>query len=306
LIRIVQLAGAVILCSTVCVVGISQERRTASVDLAATEAKATQGDIASMVQLGRAYWDGQRDTADVEKGRAWLDVAAGKGSLDAQMLLGMAYFSGTKLTKAPEMASKYLLLAAQQEHVDSTLQSSQALAQYFVASMYEQGRGLEKSHDKAIQFLQMAANNGSPPAQFDLASLYNDGSGGQSMDKVRACHLFEKAADQGYAKAMHNIGYCYQTGIGGGKDDTKAINYYTKAAEAGSTRSARNVGILFGQLGQAGKSYFWLRVAESSGDTENKSRVEAVKAHLTAAQVEQEEKDILTWLDAHRAKKQSN
>ncbi len=240
----------------------------------------------------------------MEKGRIWLDRAAAKGSLDAQVLLGMAYFGGTKLSKDPQLASKYLLQAAQQERVDSSLQSSQALAQYFVASMYEQGRGLEKSHDKAIQFLQMAANSGSPQAQFDLAALYNEGTGGFAMDKVHACELFEKAADQGHLRAMHNAGFCYEAGTGGKKDDSKAIGYYTKAAEAGSTRAQHNLGILFGQLGQAEKAYFWLRVAESSGETETKSQIETAKEHLAPSEVQSGESEIAVWLNAHKAKKQ--
>jgi TPR repeat protein len=304
LIMVRTFAAAIILCSVAWGVGVSQEHPTAPFDVAVSEAKALQGDVAAMVQLGKAYWDGKGVPADVEKGRPWLERAAEKGSLEAQMFLGMSYFSGVKLSKDPQLASKYLLQAAQQEHVESTLQSSQALAQYFIAQMYEQGRGLEKSHDKAIQFLQMAANNGSPPAQFDLAALYNDGSGGMTTDKVRACQLFEKAADQGHLRAMHNAGYCYQVGIGGKKDENKAIDYYTKAAEAGSTRSQRNLGLLFGQLGQAEKAYFWLRVAESSGDTEKKSLIDAAKEHLPASQVETVEKEILVWLNAHKAKKQ--
>jgi hypothetical protein len=231
----------------------------------------------------------------------WLDRAAQNGSLDAQMLLGAGYLSGTKLPKDPQLASKYLLQAAQQQNVVGRLQSSQALAQYWIASMYEQGRGVEKSHDKAIQYLQMAANNGSSPAQFDLAVLYNDGAGGMNMDKAHACQLFEKAADQGHVKAMHNVGYCYQAGIGGKSDEYRAIDYYTRAAESGSTRSQRNLGIVFGQLGQAEKAYFWLRIAEASGDTETKSLVDVAKEHLTASQVEQQEKEIAAWLSSHKA-----
>jgi TPR repeat protein len=267
-------------------------------------AVAKAGIPVSTYQVGRAYLLGKGVPVDLERGRMWLDRAAQNGSLDAQILLGAGYLSGTKLPKDPQLASKYLLLAAQQQHVVGRLRSSQALAQYWIASMYEQGSGVEKSHDKAIQFLQMAANNGSSSAQYDLASLYNDGTGGMTMDKTHACELFEKAADQGHAKAMHNAGYCYQAGIGGKKDENKAIGYYTKASETGSTRSERNLGILFGQLGQAEKSYFWLRVAQSSGDAQTKALIDTVKTHLTAPQVEAAEKEVLAWLNAHNAKKQ--
>jgi uncharacterized protein len=304
LVNAAKFALAIVLLCAVSELGMPQEKPTPPFDAVATEAKASQGDVAAMVQLGNAYWGGHGVTADMEKGRVWLDRAAAKGSLDAQMLLGAAYLSGTKLSKDPQLASKYLLEAAQQQHVDTGLQSSRALAQYWIALMYEHGNGLEKSHDKAIEFLQMAANNGSSPAQYDLAALYNEGTGGIAMDKVHACELFEKAADQGHVRAMHNAGYCYQVGIGGKKDNSKAIGYYTKAAEAGSTRAQHNLGILFGQLGQAEKSYFWLRVAESSGESETKSQIETAKEHLTSSEVQSADSDVAVWLNAHKAKKQ--
>jgi uncharacterized protein len=295
---------AIVLLCVAFQLGLSQENATPAFDAAATEAKASQGDIAAMLQMGNAYWGGHGVPADIEKGRMWLDRAADRGSLEAQMLLGAAFLSGTKMPKDPQLASKYLLRAAQQQNVTSKLQSSEALAQYWVALMYEHGNGLEKSHDKAIQFLQMAANNGNSPAEYDLASLYNEGTGGMTIDKARACDLFEKAADQGYLKAMHNVGYCYQTGAAGKKDESKALDYYTKAAEAGVARAQHNLGVLYGQLGQAEKAYFWLRVAESNGDTETKSLIQTAKQHLTNSELKKVEDDLAAWLSGHKAKKE--
>jgi TPR repeat protein len=273
-------------------------------EVAEVSAVADAGMPISTYEVGRAYLLGRGVPVDVEKGRVWLDRAAQKDSLDAQMMLGASYLSGTRLPKDPRLASKYLLQAAQQQHVVGDLRSSQALAQYWIALMYEQGNGLDKSHEKAIQFLKMSADNGNSSALYDLASLYNDGSGGMSKDVPHACELFEKAANRGNVKAMHNVGYCYQVGSGGKKDDGKAIEYYTKAAEGGSVRSQGNLGILFGQLGQAEKSYFWLRVAEASGDTEKRSLIDVVKGHLTPSQVEQQDRDVLAWLKSHQAKTQ--
>ncbi len=254
----------------------------------------------SMYPAGRAYLLGKGVPVDLEKGRMWLDRAAGAGSIEAEMLLGSAYLGGTILPKDPRLASKYLLQVAQQQHVVGNLRSVQALAQYWLALMYEKGRGLEKSHEKAVHYLDMAASNGNSSAQFDLASLYSDGTGGITMDKSRACELFEKAADQGNVKAMHNTGYCYQTGIGNRKDAGLAIKYYTRAAELGETRAQVNLGILYGQLGQAENSYFWLRVAQTHDDTQGKSLLDSVKAHLTHQEIEVVEKKVLTWVNSHK------
>jgi TPR repeat protein len=295
---------ALIICTLIPVPVISQEKNAPKFDPSTTEVKASNGDVAAMVELGKAYWGGNNVPKDEEKGRGWLEKAAEKGSVEAEMLLGAAYLSGTNLPKNRELAAKYLLQVAQQQHVDDAFKGSQALAQYWVAMMYEQGAGVEKSHNKAIQFLEMAAKNGNYPAQYDLGSLYNDGTGGMTMDKVRACDLFEKAAEQGHVMAMHNAAYCYQVGTGGKKDDAKALTYYTKAAEAGSVRSQRNLGILYGRSGQAEKAYFWLRVAESNGDSDSKQFIDKLKSILPPAQQEAQEKEVASWLNAHPPKKQ--
>ena len=220
------------------------------------------------------------------------------------MLLGAAYMSGTRLPKDRQLSARYLLQAAKQDPASSGSRGQIALAQYWLARMYEQGSGVERSHETAIQYLQLAASNGNYPAQYDLGTLYNDGAEGMTVDKARACELFAKAADQGHVKASHNAGFCYQNGIAGDQDANKAINYYTRAAEAGNTGSQHNLGILFGQMGQAEKSYFWLHVAESSGDTQVTSLIETVKTHLAAPLLEAQEKEVAAWLDAHKGQKQ--
>jgi TPR repeat protein len=181
----------------------------------------------------------------------------------------------------------------------------QALAQYWIGLFYDQGRGVEKSHETAIQFLKASASNGNASAEFDLGSLYNNGAGGLAADKTQACQLFVKAADQGHVKAMHNAAFCYQTGVGVSKDLEAAKRYYTKAVEAGSTRSQHNLAMIYGEEGNADQAYFWLRVAQASGYAEKQELIDTAKAHLTAGQVDQEEKQVAAWMDAHKTNKDS-
>lgn len=274
---------------------------------ATLESKAQHGDVGAMARLGVAYWGKQGIPTDYVKGKMWLERAADGGPIVAQMFLGSAYVSGNGLPKDNAQAAKYLLEAAQQPNVDASAQSSQALAQYFVARMYEEGDGLERSHEKAMQFLQMAAMGGCSPAQFDLGSLYNSGMGGVAKDKAVACQWFEKAADHGHPRAMFNTGYCYQLGAGGRKDSETAIHYYTLAAEAGLAPAQHNLGMLYGEAGNFEKAYFWLRIAGASGFDEapaqqDPARLDVAKAHMTPAEVAQQEKDIAAWLEAHKAK----
>ncbi len=89
-------------------------------------------------------------------------------------------------------------------------------------------------------------------------------------------------------------------GVGGKKDFEKAIRFYTIAAESGDARSQHNLAMAFGEQGNAAKAYFWLRVAEASGYGIERSLIETAKARLSATQLEQSEKDIVAWLNAHR------
>ena len=264
-------------------------------------AKAESGDVASMLALGRAYFTGEGVAVDLDKAHSWLQRAADKGSFEAQMVLGTAHRSGTRFPKDDTLAAKYLQLAAEQIEVKPADASARALAQYLLASIYEQGRGVEKSHETAIQYLKLAARNGNSGAEFDLAVLYGDGSGGVAKDRAQACQLFSKAADQGHVRAMHNAAYCYQTGTGVGKDLNTAVQYYTRAAEAGSARSQYNLAMAYGELGKTDKAYFWLRIAQARGFEERAGMVDTAKAQLSPTQVDEQDKEVNAWLSAHPA-----
>lgn len=252
--------------------------------------KADKGDTNAMIALGKAYWNGDKVSFDLEKARTWLDRAASKGALDAQMFLGMAYFSGTKLPKDRQAAAKYLSAAADQGF---------PLAQYYVGMMYLNGAGLEKSEANALKFLTLAANQGHAPAEYDLGVVYDDGIG-TAVDKKRACDLFAKATEQGHVAATNNLGHCYEAGDGVEKNPAKAMELYTKAAEAGNTKAQGNLAIMYGGLGDWEKSYFWLRIAESLGAKQNKPAIEKVKAKLSAQQVSTAESRVAEWRINHK------
>jgi len=265
-------------------------------------AKAEGGDVAAMLQVGRAYFTGEGATADLEKAHLWLQRAADKGSFEAQMVLGTAHMSGTRFPKDDALAAKYLQLAAEQVNLDESESGARALAQYSLASLYAQGRGVDKSPETALQYLKLAAANGNPGAEFDLGVLYSDGRRGVPADKAQACQLFVKAADHGHVHAMHNAAYCYQSGTGVAKDLNAAVRYYTKAADAGSARSQHNLAMAYGELGQVDKAYFWLRIAQARGFEEKTGMVDSAKSQLSATQVEEQEKEVTAWLSAHPLK----
>jgi len=83
----------------------------------------------------------------------------------------------------------------------------------------------------AVDFLTRAADAGSPEAQFELAKLYERGTGVQ-QDEARALELYRVAASQDFADAINDLGFMhYQGGLGLPADPGKALRYFERAAD---------------------------------------------------------------------------
>ncbi|MEX0285061.1 MAG: caspase family protein [Paracoccaceae bacterium] len=84
---------------------------------------------------------------------------------------------------------------------------------------------------EAVAFLEKAAAAGSPEAQFELAKLYERGTG-VPVDHARALALYQQAAGQNYADAINDLGFLhYQGSLGLPADPQKALGYFERAAD---------------------------------------------------------------------------
>lgn len=84
--------------------------------------------------------------------------------------------------------------------------SGDALAQAKLASAYLLGRdGLEKDQQKAVEWMEKAANQGLVDAQVVMAAMYDRGLGVVS-DRDKATAWYEKAAKQGHATSLAILG----------------------------------------------------------------------------------------------------
>jgi uncharacterized protein len=158
---------------------------------------------------------------------------------------------------------------------------------------------LEKSAEKAMAYLQKAADQNFAAAEYELGAMYYQGIG-VTADMARGCGLYTKAVDHGDPKAMNDLGWCYQQGIGVEKDITKAMTLYTNAAEAGQLRGQGNLAMLYRASGEWEKAYMWLRIAELGGASEQaKPAIEDVKKHMTPEQIDAAEAKAAEWRKAH-------
>ena len=91
---------------------------------------------------------------------------------------------------------------------------------------------MKENRREAAKMYQLAAAQGYPAAQYNLAVLYETGDGVE-VDKAEAARLFKLAADQGHPIAQHRYGLCCEIGEVVSKDEREAAKYFLASAKRG-------------------------------------------------------------------------
>ena len=105
-----------------------------------------------------------------------------------------------------------------------------ALAQFGLGQMYENGHGVAQSDVEAVKWYRLAAEQGLSPAQYDLGRMYANGYG-VTQGSVEAVKWYRLAAQQEYPKAQFWLGYSYRHGEGVPQNDAEALKWYHLLAE---------------------------------------------------------------------------
>jgi len=108
-----------------------------------------------------------------------------------------------------------------------------AEAQFLLALMFENGRGVTQNYREAFQWYKKAADQGLASAQNNLAQLYSQGKG-VKQDFQEAFRLYRRAAEAGSPIAQYNLGVRYMKGEGVEQNFQEGAKWYHKAAEAGN------------------------------------------------------------------------
>jgi TPR repeat protein len=113
------------------------------------------------------------------------------------------------------------------------------------------------------QYLEAA--NLETQTQNELGKLYLNTNPVNDHDFREALNWFNKAAEQGYSRAINNIGLMYANGWGVKKDNNEAIKWYRKAAESGLDIAQLNLGLQYlnpkGSAGNNLEALKWIRLA---------------------------------------------
>ncbi len=221
---------------------------------------AQRGHPHAMYQVGSLY----RVGLGVEQNRSfahdWYLKAAEQGHSNAMCMQGRLLVEKEEYTAAFE----WFLKAAQADN---------AVAMYFVAHMYFDGEGVEKSAVESFKWMLKAAQQGQWESMVWLGLKYRRGDGvtedeelartwfrqvaeaekweefsgeatcilahvyfygdGVELDKQKAFRLYSEAAEQGVLLAMTTVGCMYLYGDGIKQDQSAGYRYLSQAAGLG-------------------------------------------------------------------------
>ena len=96
----------------------------------------------------------------------------------------------------------------------------------------------------AVRELRPLAEQGDAKAQHNLGVMYERGQG-VPQDYAEAVRWYRKAAEQGYASAQYNLGVMYGKGQVIPQDYAEAVGWFRKAAEQGVAEAQYNLGQMY-------------------------------------------------------------
>ena len=102
----------------------------------------------------------------------------------------------------------------------------------------------ERDLDKAIEYLQKAADMGHDMAQNLLGVCFETGEGVE-QNHEKAIELYTKASKQGNEYALYNLACYYEKGEGIEQDYEKTVELYTEAARRGYSKAQLCLGTLY-------------------------------------------------------------
>ena len=140
----------------------------------------------------------------------------------------------------------------------------------------------------ALQIFTPLAEKGDLLAQFNLAKMYREGKG-VSKDYKAAVKWFNLSAEQGNALAQYHLGVAYSFGLGVVPDYEIALKWYVKSAEQGNAFAQHHLSLLYyfgnGVPEDKKYAYMWATLASLSGFEMADQLRQVLTEQMTASQI---------------------
>ena len=207
---------------------------------------------------------GQTVTGNYPEAAEWYTKAAQKGHANAQFLLAEIYHEGKLGNDQRTNCIPWFLKAAKQGHAkaqaiigslaryypnNELLKSDQIIphlrdaaakgelsAQLGLARRLRDGDGVAKNPTEALQWMKRAASNQArntrvSDAQYELASMYETGAGGErNLSEAWRLYLFASGVSP---HAQYRVGRMYEEGTGVPTNHQQAAEFYWMTATRG-------------------------------------------------------------------------
>jgi TPR repeat protein len=119
-----------------------------------------------------------------------------------------------------------------------------AKAQWFVASCYRYGRGLNVNVKQAFLWARKAARQDYTQAQYYLGYCYETGCG-ITRKLHRALYWYRKASEENNVGAIKSLARCYRFGIGVDKNDTLTFKWHSVLAKIGDVSEIMRIAYMY-------------------------------------------------------------
>ena len=159
----------------------------------------------------------------------------------------------------------------------------EADAQYHIALLYRDGKGISKDLAEAVRWLRLSAEHGFDPGQTELGWFLSKGMG-TPTDHVEARKWYEKAIVQGNVPAKNLLGILYLNGRGVPQDYGRAYKLFLEASGASSS-AAYNVGLMhergWGRPPNLVEAGAWYSIAADNGGSGAKEKRDEIIRKLS-------------------------
>jgi TPR repeat protein len=174
--------------------------------------------------------------------KLWYTAAAYTGNANAQNNLAGFYAEGLGGEQDDALAAKWYQKAAN---------SGVPSAQFNLGNFYEEGRGVPRDIRKAVQLLESAGQRDAVAA-FNAGNIYATGRDDFPKDMAKAVAWYEKSAAMGYASAQYNLATIYVQGTGVTRNYPRGRELLLQAAQQNHPKAQVDYGLLL-MVGAGGK-----------------------------------------------------
>jgi TPR repeat protein len=248
---------------------------------------ANLGDARSQYLVASGYATGTGVGRDSTAAVSWYKLSAEQGFAEAQSALGACYLAGIGVPPDFRQAVEWLQKAADQ---------GDAKAQWNMGSIFASGRGgVKRDLPAAFALCRKAAAGGFVPAQATLGMLFT-----RVRDYAQAALWLQKAAEQGDPEAQYNLGLAYIKGRGVAADFGVAFSWMVKAAEQGLAPAQARLGLLYvtgdGVALDPIEAHKWLILASKAGDAAAMGNYARSEAQLGLMQIAEAQRRAAGWI----------